>query len=121
MLKISRLLQSIRYSFRGLWKSFKEEQNLRIQVFAAIVVVGLGIYFRITLIEWSLLVLSIGFVFIAELLNSAIERVSDVLKPRINGYVKEIKDIMAGTVMLASIIAIVVGLLVFLPYIIRCY
>jgi diacylglycerol kinase len=53
-----------------------------------------------------------------EILNSAVERVADALKPRIDNYVKEIKDIMAAGVMLASIMSIIAGIFIFLPYLI---
>ncbi|SRR6056297_98496 len=116
MIKISRLCKSFFYSFKGIYKTWREEQNLQIQSLAALLVVFLGFYLGITLREWILLIFAIFLVFITELINSALERVSDVLKPRINGYVKEIKDIMAGAVMLASILALIIGLLIFLPY-----
>lgn len=116
MIKIRRLFKSFLYSFKGIYKSWREEQNLQIQSLAALVAVFLGLYFKISLLEWSLLFFSIFLVFITELINSAVERVSDVLKPRINGYVKEIKDIMAGAVMLASLLALIIGLLIFLPH-----
>jgi len=76
----------------------------------------LGFYFEITRTEWIFLVLAIGLVLLMEVLNSAIERVVDVLKPRIDDYVKEIKDIMAAAVMLASVVAVIVGLIIFIPY-----
>jgi diacylglycerol kinase len=117
VIKIKRLVKSFRYATKGLWKTLREEQNLRIQTTAAIVVVIAGIYFKITRTEWALLIFVIGLVFLMEVVNSAIERVTDVLKPRINGYVKEIKDIMAAAVMLASIIAVIVGLIIFMPYV----
>jgi len=61
----------------------------------------------------------IGLVILMEIINSAIERITDVLKPRLDNYVKEIKDIMAAAVMLASVIAIIVGLIIFIPYFIN--
>lgn len=116
MIRLSRLGKSFSYAFKGIFKSWREEQNLQIQTLAALIVIGLGFYLGISLLEWSLLALVILIVFIAELINSALERVTDVLKPRINGYVREIKDIMAGAVMIASLLAIIIGLLIFLPY-----
>ena len=59
---------------------------------------------------------AIGLVILMEIVNSAVERVTDVLKPRINGYVKEIKDIMAAAVMLASLVALIIGVIIFWPY-----
>ena len=117
MISIKRLFKSFRYAVRGMMKTLREEQNLHIQSAAAIFVVIMGAYFGLTRIEWIALILVIGLVIIMEVVNSAIERVTDVLKPRLNTYVKEIKDIMAAAVMLASIIAVLVGLIVFIPYI----
>lgn len=116
MIKIGRLLKSFGYAFKGLFKTFHEEQNLRIQTSASLAVIGLGIYFRISRAEWTALVLIIALVLVVEITNSAVERITDVLKPRINSYIKEIKDIMAAAVLLSSIAALVVGLLVFCPY-----
>ena len=117
MVNIKRLIKSFHYALRGLFKTIREEQNLHIQLSAGLLVVLLALYFRVTLIEWAILILIIGLVIITEIINSAVERTTDVLKPRINGYVKEIKDIMAAAVMLASIIAVLAGLIIFLPYI----
>ncbi|MCD4694155.1 diacylglycerol kinase family protein [bacterium] len=117
MIKISRLIKSFRYSIKGLIKTWREEQNLQIQSIIALLVLFLAFYFRITSIEWALLIFSISLVLTVELINSAVERITDILKPRINGYVKEIKDIMAGAVLLISIMSVVVGFLIFFPYI----
>ncbi|MFH1522979.1 MAG: diacylglycerol kinase family protein [Patescibacteria group bacterium] len=119
MIKITRLVKSFTYAFRGLFKTFREEQNLRVQTLAGLLVTLLGWYFKIGYFEWIILILVIGLVILMELINSAVERITDVLKPRINSYVKEIKDIMAATVMLASIIAVAIGLIIFAPYFIK--
>ena len=116
MIKFSRLLKSYSYALKGLFKTFREEQNLRIQTVACLIVLILGMYFNIGRLEWALLILVICLVLVAEIINSAIERITDVLKPRINSYVKEIKDIMAAGVLLSSIAAIIVGIFIFLPY-----
>ena len=116
MINTKRLIKSFKYAFKGLFKTFKEEQNLRIQSIAACFVVFLAIYFNITRTEWMFLVFVIGLVILMEIANSAIERVTDILKPRIHDYVKEIKDIAAAGVMVASLIALVIGILIFWPY-----
>ena len=117
MIKFKRLIKSFRYASKGLWKTLREEQNLQVQGSAALFVIIMAGFFRVSRLEWAILVLIIGLVVLMEILNSAVERVSDVLKPRINSYVKEIKDIMAAAVMLASIIAVIIGLIIFTPYI----
>ncbi|MBI4779097.1 diacylglycerol kinase family protein [Candidatus Falkowbacteria bacterium] len=119
MIKISRLFKSYSYAVKGLFKTFREEQNLKIQIFASLLVLVLGIYFRISRLEWAVLTLVVCLVLTAEITNSAVERITDVLKPRINAYVKEIKDIMAAAVLLSSIAAIIAGVIIFLPYILE--
>ena len=116
MLKIKRLVKSFQYAFRGLVKAFKEEQNMQIQTLTGILVMLLAWYFQIERFEWIFLIFVIGLVVLMELANSAVERITDVLKPRLDTYVKEIKDIMAAAVMLSSFVAVIIGLIIFLPY-----
>lgn len=116
MIKLRRLIKSFTYAFRGFRKTFREEQNLKIQTLVAIIVVILGVYFNIAKTEWLFLIFVIGLVMLMELANSAVERVTDVLKPRIHDYVMDIKDIMAAAVMLASLVAVIIGVIIFLPY-----
>jgi len=116
MISFLRLIKSFRYAVKGLAKIFHEEQNLKIQVFFSFFVVIIGFLFQISRLEWIALVLVMGLVLVMETINSAVERISDVLKPRINDYVMEIKDILAGAVMLSAIVAVVVGSIIFLPY-----
>ncbi|MFC1678105.1 diacylglycerol kinase [Patescibacteria group bacterium] len=117
MIRIQRLFKSFKYALKGLIKTFKEEQNLQIQSTIGALVLLAAWYFGVSRTEWIVLVFIIGVVVLMELANSAVERITDVLKPRINGYVKEIKDIMAAAVMLASIISVIIGLIIFWPYI----
>ena len=119
MIRIKRLFSSFHYAFKGLFKTIKEEQNLQIQIFFLLIVIILGFLFNITKIEWCVLLIVSSLVILMEITNSATERVTDVLKPRINSYVKEIKDIMAAAVMISSILAVVVGIIIFWPYFIK--
>lgn len=116
MIRIKRLLKSFIYAFRGLFKIFKEEQNLRIQTAAACIVIVLAFIFKVKYFEWALLVFAISLVILVEIANSAVERGADMLKPRMDYYVKEIKDIMAAAVMIASIAAVIIGFIIFYPY-----
>jgi diacylglycerol kinase len=116
MIKFKRLLKSFTYAFKGLYKVFKEEQNLKIQSFIALAVVAAGFIFNIKKTEWLIIILFIVLVILMEIVNSAVERVTDILKPRIHDYVKEIKDIMAAAVMVSSVAAAIIGLIIFWPY-----
>lgn len=119
MINIKRLLKSFRYAYKGFIKTFKEEQNLRIQAFFAVLAAVLAIFFQISRLEWVLLIFVISLVMLMELANSAVERIADILKPRLDDYVKEIKDIAAAGVMLASIAALIIGLIIFLPHVLN--
>ncbi len=119
MIKVRRLLKSFVYAFRGLIKTFREEQNLRIQTTIAVIVMIAAWYFHISKAEWLIIILTIGIVILAEIINTAIELATDVLKPRIDGYVKMIKDVMAAAVMTSAIIAVIIGIIVFWPYLIE--
>ena len=121
MKKIKRLFKSFTYAFRGISKTFLEEQNLQIQSIVGIIIIIIAYFLKISSIEWSLIILAIFVVILMEMINSAIERITDALKPRIHSYVKEIKDIMAGAVMLSSLLAIIIGLIIFIPYIIKLF
>lgn len=116
MIRVGRLIKSFTYAFRGLVKIFREEQNLQIQSAVGLAVVVLGLIVKLNVIEWSIIILVIGSVILMEIANSALERVTDILKPRIHDYVKEIKDIMAAAVMVSSLASIVIGLLIFWPH-----
>ncbi len=116
MINIRRLFKSFIYASRGLVKVFKEEQNLRVQFIASLAVIGLARYFSVSRIEWIILILIIGIVMLMEIVNTAVELITDILKPRINGYVKNIKDVTAAAVMMSSIMAAVIGIIIFWPY-----
>lgn len=116
MIRIGRLYQSFVYAFRGLFKVLREEQNLRLESLIGFLSLLIGWYFEIENWEWSVLILVMSLVILTEVINSAVERITDVLKPRLDNYVKEIKDITAAAVMLASMTAVIIGLIIFLPY-----
>lgn len=115
-MKTPRIIKSFGHAFRGMLKAIREEGNIRIQIFVGLVVIILGIRFHITKLEWLALAFAISSVILMELINTVIERVTDVLKPRIDTYVKEIKDLAAAAVLFAALVAIAIGLAVLGPY-----
>jgi diacylglycerol kinase len=116
MLSFKRLLKSFGYAGRGLLKVAREEQNFRIELAVLLLVILAAIYLRLSWLEVAMLVLASGLVLIMEIINSAIEAVSDVLKPKLDTYVKRIKDIVAAGVMIAAVTALAVGCLIFGRY-----
>ena len=97
---------------------FGAEQSFRIQVAIALLVMVAGIVFQVKTYEWIILVLLVGSVLTLELINSIFERMVDSFKPRIHPMVKDIKDIMAGAVLIVSVIATVVGITIFYPHLV---
>ncbi|MBU0597554.1 diacylglycerol kinase family protein [Patescibacteria group bacterium] len=112
-----RLIKSFKYAFRGFWFVFKSEQNIRIHLLASVLVVIFIVYFRVELWQAIILLLVMGFVLILELINTVFEKMVDILRPRIHYYAQVIKDIMAAAVLVSSIGAVVIGVLIFAPYI----
>lgn len=110
----SRLL-SFRFAINGLISLLREEHNSRIQLIAAILAVILGFLLKINLTEWLALIMIIGLVFITELINSAIESLSDVLDPKWNDLIGKAKDYSAAAVLISAIVGLIAGCLIFIP------
>ncbi len=114
---IRKLSKSFRFALRGFWYVVRNEQNIRIHLLASVVVVVLMIYFRVALWQAIILILVILLVFLLELINTIFEKMVDILRPRIHYYAEVIKDVMAAAVLITAIGAIVVGILIFAPYV----
>ena len=89
------------------------EQNFRIQVLAALIVILAGVYFQLKPWEWVVIILLILFVLVLEMLNTVFERLVDMLQPRVHLYVHDIKNIMSSVVLITVISAIIIGLFIF--------
>lgn len=113
---LKRLDQSFRAAGRGLLFAFKSERNFRLQVIATFVVAFFTWLFPLKTWEVILVVLLVTLVLAMELLNTVVEKFSDLLKPRLNQYVLVIKDLMAGAVLVTSLAAAVIGGMIFLPH-----
>ena len=118
MIRLKRLFKSFKYALTGLNKVFWEEQNFRLDLIIAILIFWLAVFLKIMVWQFIILVLVIALVLILEIINSIFERFVDLLKPRIHEYVKDIKDMTAAAVFIGALAAIVIGILIFLPYIV---
>lgn len=112
-------LKSFSFAFNGLKNLLQKEHNSRAHLIALIIVICLGFYFQIEPIEWMAVVIVSGFVIAAELLNTSIERLADVVEPKWNEKIGLIKDYCAAAVLISAITAVVVGGLVFVPKILE--
>lgn len=111
-------LKSFGFAFNGLVILLREEHNSRIHFMAAFIAVILAFWLKISAIEWVAIVFAIGFVITLEIINSAIENISDFLSPEKHEMIKKIKDLSAAGVLVGSITSLIIGLIVFLPKII---
>lgn len=111
-------IKSFKYAFSGLLTSFKSERNMKIHVFIMILVIIAGIILDISLMEWILCIILFGAVISSELMNTAIENLVDIVMPYRNEKAKIIKDIAASAVLVWAIVAVIIGIIIFIPKIV---
>lgn len=112
--------ESFTYALAGIRSFFMEEHNARIHLAATIIVVVFSIIFQISRSEIIVLTLAIGFVWIAEIFNTAIEKAMDFFSTAKDSRIKVIKDLSAAAVFLAALVAVIIGCLIFIPKILVC-
>ncbi|GAK04178.1 LOW QUALITY PROTEIN: diacylglycerol kinase [Geomicrobium sp. JCM 19037] len=110
---IRRLGFSFVYAARGLYYVYKHEQNMKIHVFLTLFIVLLAISLDVGLLQIGMLVIVIGGVITLEMVNTAIERVVDLVSPTYHPLAKTAKDVAAAAVLIYSMIAVIVGIIVF--------
>jgi diacylglycerol kinase len=121
MFSLRRFIKSVKDAFRGLRVTFKNEQNFRIQILIGLLVIILAFIFPLKVWEVILLIVLMMLVLVMELLNTALEYFTDLLKPRLHHYVYLIKDIMAAAVFLTAAGSAIIGLIIFLPHFIKLF
>ena len=110
------LVSSLEFALTGILTAFKEERNMRKHAVTALVVVLAGFVFQVSRIEWLFLLMSIFLVVAFEIINSAIENVVDLASHyHFSMLAKKAKDMAAGAVLVVSLLAAVIGALIFLP------
>lgn len=110
-----KLINSFKYAIEGFISSFKTERNMKIHIVAMLLVVTLSIYLKLSLIEWCIILITIALVISAELFNTAIETLVDMVSPERNPKAKLVKDISAAAVLALAIGAVLIGLIIFIP------
>jgi diacylglycerol kinase len=117
MLDLKKFARSLTFAWKGIATLTRQEQSFRLQLLAASVLVALMLIFELSRSEIAVLLVVATSVLVLELLNGAVERLVDLFKPRIHQYAEEIKDMMAGAVLVGSAGALAVGVLVFWPHV----
>ncbi|GAB3331802.1 diacylglycerol kinase family protein [Hymenobacter humi] len=114
-----RRVASFGHAFRGVWAALRSEVHLQFHALATVVVIGLGFYYALTRLEWALVALAIAGVWATELVNTAIEALTDLASPAYHPLAGKAKDVAAGAVLIAALGAVIVGALVFGPKIFK--
>lgn len=105
----------LRYAINGMKEAILRERNFRIHLMIACIVIIVGFIVHLNVTEWMIVLLLIHLVFITELMNSIVERIIDYMKPEYHPQAKIIKDISAAVVLIAAILSIIIGCIIFLP------
>lgn len=115
-----KFIRSLGYAFRGIGSAFTAERNFRIQIVLLCIAVAVGVYLDLSLEHWAFVIITMGFVLVAEMFNTAVERLGDELAHGAhNGLVKKAKDLSAGAVLLSSFVALIIGVLFLIIPLIR--
>ncbi len=108
--------RSFGFALEGLLYALKNEGNIRVHALATVLVLALGLGFGVSRLEWVALAVAIGMVWLAELLNTALEILCDIVEPTEAVAIKRVKDVAAAAVLVAALAAAGIGALVFWPY-----
>lgn len=109
------LLEAFRFALSGLWYTLRTQRNMRIHILAAGTVLVFGLWLRLSSDQWAILVATMGLVLVSEMVNTVVESIVDLACPEYHSLAKTAKDAMAGTVVLAAMLAVIVGVLILGP------
>jgi undecaprenol kinase len=113
--------QSFSHAIAGILTAIKTERNMRFHLVSSCLVLFLSYYFSITKIEWLFILFLIGGTVALELFNTAVERVVDLVTSEYHPLAKQAKDLAAGAVFVYAILSITVGIVIFLPYVLKLF
>ena len=112
---IKKRISAFGYAFKGIYMMFRHEAHALIHLIATVAVIVAGFLFRINALEWCVICLCIGGVFMAEAFNTAIEKLADKVSPEKDPLIGRAKDVAAGAVLLFAISTVVIACIIFIP------
>lgn len=112
---MGRFFKAFRYASEGIFHSLRTERNFKFHLVAAIVVISVGLLTDLTKIEWFVVILLIAGMLALELMNSAVERIVDLVTVEQHPLAKQAKDLAAGAVLIYALGSAIIGLIIFLP------
>lgn len=113
------ITESFGYAFEGIWTGIRNERNMKIHCLAIILVTLAGTLFQITAVQWCICLLLFALVAALELVNTAVEAVVDLVTEEKKPLAKIAKDTAAGAVLFAAVISVIIGCIIFLPYVLE--
>ncbi len=116
MNRINKHLKSYRYALRGIYIAFREENNMRFHLLAAIAVVTLNIVLDINKTDWLITLILVGLAWTAEVFNTAIETLADRVTKEQDPLIAKVKDLASGAVLITGGIALICAFIIYLPY-----
>jgi len=121
MINGRRFIKSFKYAFEGVHYAFKNDQNLLFHLVVAFIVINVSIALRVTPSQMAILGLTMMMVITAEMINSAIEKMVDLITKEHRQEAKIAKDVAAGMVLVTALAAAIIGTLIFLPYVLKLF
>jgi diacylglycerol kinase len=114
---LAKFFAGFKYALNGLWYALRTQRNARVHVSIAILAILAGIVLHISAVEFAMVFVAITGVFITEMFNTVFELCIDIASPDYHPLAKIAKDVAAGAVLLSAMLAVVIGLFVFVPHI----
>lgn len=109
-------IAAFRYAFQGIFLGFKTEFHLKVHAVLAIIAALAGLYFEISRFEWMIVLICMAMVISAELFNAAVERLANRITTEKEPLIGAVKDLAAGAVLITAIVALALGIIIFLPH-----
>ena len=121
MINFPKTLRSFQFAFQGVWQFFRQENNARFHLLATFIVAVVGFYVGLKRNEWLWITLAVALVWVTESINTAIEKLVDMVSPGYDTRAGAVKDLAAGAVLLAAIASFIIGTLIFWPYLAKAF
>jgi diacylglycerol kinase len=113
---IKKHLDSYRFAMRGIWMAFRYENNMIIHLLAAIAVLIVNYLLNLSRTDWLVTLILIGIVWMAEIFNTAIEKLADRVTQEHDPMIGQAKDLAAGAVLVVCMMAAIGGFIIYVPY-----
>jgi diacylglycerol kinase (ATP) len=121
MFESRRLVKSFHYALQGIHYAFRNQQNVRIHLIIGVLVIAAALFFGVNPFEIGILAVMILLVITTEMINTAIEMMVDLITKEHREEAKIAKDVASGMVLITAVGAVVVGLLIFVPYLVKYF